>query len=95
LPGILEIAHQLLLFGIDADHRLACGLVRRSLEANVAELPIALGRLLATHALDVGMQAVLVGFENPANDRLAELSLIEQPPPDMRASIPSGEVIYV
>ena len=70
LSGILEIAHQFLLFGVDADHRLSSPLVGRPLRPNVVELSIPLRLWLAAQPLDVGMQPIVVRLEDAANHGL-------------------------
>jgi hypothetical protein len=67
LPGHGQQAHLLLLFRIDADHRLARGLVLFDLLVDVVELRVAVGMLLAFQGLGVALQAEPVLLQQPAH----------------------------
>src|SRR4051794_9847448 len=64
-PAVLEIADQLLLFGVDADHRLA-GIERDARHGgDMRELRVAVGVRAALAALAVGLQAVAACLQTP------------------------------
>jgi len=56
--GVLEVADQLLLLGVDRDRRLARCQRRRHLLIDVAELRIVIGVVATLAGLAVGLQAV-------------------------------------
>src|SRR5439155_6411648 len=57
-PGVLEIPDQLLLFGVDRDHRLTRGNRRLRRRADVLKLRVAVAVRGALTGLEVGLQAI-------------------------------------
>ncbi len=72
LPVVLEVANQLFFLGIDTDHRLSHRLMCCTLRMQVPKLLVSLQMLLAGMLLDVGTQAVAMGVQQAADDRLAD-----------------------
>jgi hypothetical protein len=66
LAGVLEVADQFALLGVDADDRRLLLGEAAPLPGDIAELPIALGRRLA-EALAVGMEGVAERLEQAAH----------------------------
>ena len=62
-PTVFELADQLLLLGVDADHRVAGGDVVAGLVVEIAELGVAIGMLGALDDRGVGLQAEPLGLE--------------------------------
>ena len=57
-PAVLEVPDELLLLGVDRDHRLTGADRRRSGRVDIAELGVAIGMRGALLGLAVGLQAV-------------------------------------
>ena len=70
--GILEPAHQLLLLGVDRDHRLLAPLRQHHSLVDVLELCIAVRMLLAFERLAIGLQAVLLSLQCPGDTLAAD-----------------------
>src|SRR5215212_3347448 len=64
-PAVLKVAEQLLLLGVDRDHRLAVPERRRDRLVDVLELRVAVGMLAALARLGVGLQAVAQLAQQP------------------------------
>jgi hypothetical protein len=80
LTGVLEIAHQLLLLGINTESGLSGGLMFISLFTNVLKLAISVRVLLACPLFRIGSQAIVVLFEQSANHRLTySVTLLTKP----------------
>jgi len=76
-PAVFEVADQRLLFGVDADHRLA--LIDRRLDGgvDVLKLRVAVWMLAALADLGVGLQAVAQPAQQP-RDRLVRDAMAER-----------------
>src|SRR5215207_7372791 len=72
LPTVLEVADQLLLFGIHTDHWLPAVEMNRALGSNVLELGIPLRMLLAGLLLAIGPQAVALRAQQATDHRLTD-----------------------
>ena len=68
-PGHGQPTELFALLGVDADHRLAVGLMGFDLLVEVAELGIPVGVLGAFEGLDVGPQAEPFPLQQPAHRR--------------------------
>src|SRR5258708_6114802 len=71
LARILEISQQFLLFRVDRHHRLAAFLYAPDLLADVFELGVTVGVVLAFAGLAVGLQTVTRRIEQPADRAVA------------------------
>ncbi len=76
--GVFEVADELLLLGVDADHRLAAFDRPLGDRVDVAELPVAVGVLVAFPRFDVRLQAVAKPAQKLRDRR--EVRLVAQLP---------------
>ena len=70
--GVLEVADQLFLLGIDADHGLTRHHMLLALGRNVLKLGVTVRRLRASQLFTVGTEAVVMGLQEAANDRATD-----------------------
>ena len=65
-PGVLEVTNQFFLLGVDTDHRLSRRHMLGALLNKVLELRVAFRLGWATQLFDVGMQMIVVRFQQAA-----------------------------
>ena len=91
---VLEVADQLLLLGVDRDHRLLLPQRRRHAGIDVSELRIPVRMLAAFARLAVGLQAELLLRQQLAHhraaDRMATLRQLRRQPPQALAGPAQG-----
>jgi hypothetical protein len=69
---VAERADQLLLFGVDRDHRLPCRQGFGDALGDMGELRVPVGMAAALQGLAVGLQAEPLGLQKPAHHHVAD-----------------------